>query len=82
MEIVTETLQQYLDGGYVVGLDCYKCGRQPDVDLAGLCAFGHGNRRLPGLNLRCKKCGERLQKIVQPPKNDGGRPGYLVTPKE
>lgn len=78
MTIVYETLQQYADGGFTIHLDCPRCGRRPDLDLARLCAMGHGNRPLPDFHPTCANCRERLQKIVAPPQEAGGRPKFLL----
>ena len=80
MAIVIETLQQYADAGYVLHLDCARCGRRPRT-LAEICALGHGNTAMPDFRPTCAKCGERLQKIVEPPQNQGGRPSYLLQPQ-
>jgi hypothetical protein len=77
MGIVAETLQQYLDQGFTLYLDCPRCGRRPTT-LARLCAMGYGNEPLPDFHPTCAKCRERLQKIVEPPRETGGRPGFLL----
>jgi hypothetical protein len=79
MEIVTETLQQYLDQGYRIFLHCDRCQeRRGEMDLASLCAIGYGERLLRQSRIRCPKCQERLSRIIQPPEKDGllkdGRP--------
>jgi hypothetical protein len=58
---------------------CARCDRWAVLDLAGMVADGHGERRLP-IVVRCQLCGETGRLQVRPPVPTRGPGGWITPP--
>ena len=65
--ITIETIEDLLDYGYTLALNCQPCDRWLMVDLDELKEAGHGQNSYVEMKFKCSKCGAKADKQLRSP---------------
>ena len=65
--ITIETIDDLLQYGYTLALNCQPCDRWVMVDLEGMKEAGRGQQSYVEMKFRCSECGEIASKQLRSP---------------
>ena len=65
--ITIETIDDLLDYGYTLALNCQPCDRWVMADLVGMKEAGRGQQSYVEMKFKCSKCGETASKQLRSP---------------
>ncbi|RPF99692.1 MAG: hypothetical protein CBC23_006950 [Rhodospirillaceae bacterium TMED63] len=65
--ITIGTIDDLLDYGYTLALNCQPCDRWVNADLEALQAAGGGQRSFVQMKFKCSECGEVAAKQLRSP---------------